>query len=79
MQFHFHIQPSELESIPFYEYEYMAEDLVEILEEKKKAESGQSSEYTMNQNTDSLMKNAGKYMPKMSGFKFPSLSGVGLK
>ena len=57
----------------------MAEDLVEILEEKKKAESGQSSEYTMNQNTDSLMKNAGKYMPKMSGFKFPSLSGVGLK
>lgn len=52
--------------------------MIEILEEKKKAESGQSGD-SGELNTNSYMKNAMKNMPKMGNFKFPSMSGLGLK
>lgn len=64
--------------MPFYEYEYMVEDMIEILEEKEKAESGKSTG-PKDINPESYMKGAMKSMPKMSNFKFPSLSGMGLK
>lgn len=80
MQFHLRIQPSELDNLPFYEYEYMVEDLAEILEDKRKAESGQSSsDDMMNIKPDSLLKGMSKNMPNMGNFKFPSMNGFGLK
>jgi hypothetical protein len=38
LQYHLHIQPSELEKMNYYEYEYMVEDLQEFLKEKNKNE-----------------------------------------
>ena len=63
--------------MPYYEYEYMVEDLIDILKEKSDAENGKSSG---NMTQDSMMKDAEKRMPKMSNFKFPSMpSGMKLK
>lgn len=65
------MQPSEIEQLPYYEYEYMIEDLETIIKEKNDAEGGKSS--GSEQNMDSLMRGASKYMPKQSGFKFPKM------
>lgn len=48
--------------MPYYEYEYIVQNLIDILKEKKEAEEGENSGY----NKDSVMKDAKKYMP--SGF-----------
>lgn len=64
------MQPSEIENMPYYEYEYLIEDLETIIKEKNDAESGKG---VGEQSVDSLMKGASKYMPKQSGLKFPKM------
>lgn len=64
--------------MPYYEYEYMVEDLIDILKEKADAENGKSG--SNNMTPDGMMKGVEKYMPKMNNFKFPSMpSGMKLK
>jgi hypothetical protein len=48
-----------VEAMPFYEYEYIVQNLIDILKEKKEAEEGQSQDTDKN----SVMKDAKKYMP----------------
>lgn len=53
------LQPSEVEAMPYYEYEYIVQNLIDILKEKKEAEEGENSNY----DKDSVMRDAKKYMP----------------
>lgn len=62
--------------MPFYEYEYIVQNLIDILKEKKESEDGQTSDY----DKSSMMKDAKKYMPAgfnpnnpTSSVKMPSI------
>lgn len=56
------LQPSEVEKMPYYEYEYIVQNLIDILKEKQEAEEGQSKSHG-DMNPNSMMKQAGKYLP----------------
>ncbi len=56
------MQPSEVENMPYYEYEFIVQNLIDILKEKQEAEEGQSKQYG-NMNPGQMMKDAGKYLP----------------
>jgi hypothetical protein len=74
--YHLRLQPSEVENLPFYEYEFIVQNLIDILKEKQEAEEGQHKQYA-DMTPGSVMKQAGKYMPKGVGnnsFKMPSMS-----
>lgn len=76
---HLRIQPSEVEALPFYEYEYLVEDLKQMLEDRRREDAGQSGEASVSK----AMADAKRHMPNMSAPKvqapkFPSLpSGLG--
>lgn len=59
MLYHLRLQPSEVEAMPFYEYEYIVQNLIDILKEKQEAEEGQGS----GMDRDSMMQDAKKYLP----------------
>ena len=65
------LQPSEVEAMPYYEYEYVVKNLIDILKEKQEAEEGGQS---MDKST--MMQDAKKYMP--SGFN-PNNPGASMK
>lgn len=76
---HLRIQPSEVEKLPYYEYEYLVEDLKQMLEDRRREEAGQSGDASVSK----AMADAKRAMPsapKMPSPKFPSvpsnLSGV---
>lgn len=59
----------------YYEYEFIVQNLIDILKEKQEAEEGHTKDYS-NMKPDSMMKNASKYMPKMPSMpnvSFPSM------
>ena len=62
------LQPSEVENMCYYEFEYITQNLIDILKEKQEAEEKQSKDYG-DMNPQSMMKN----MPNMGNFKPPSL------
>ena len=57
---------SEIEAMPYWEFEYIVEKLLEILEKRKNAES-KAGEQHVNPSTDAgkLMRDAQRNMPKM--------------
>jgi hypothetical protein len=59
--------------MPYYEYEFIVQNLIDILKEKQEAEEGQSKQYS-DMNPNSMMKNAQKSMPNMGNFKAPSFN-----
>ena len=77
--YHLRLQPSEISQMPYYELEYILENLIDILEKKKEAEEGNDEE--MQERKSSMMSDAKRMMPggmpnvsssgKMSGM--PSL------
>lgn len=82
----FHIQPSEIDRMVFFEYEYLIEDIKEYVEEQKseheKQEKGISSSMpnmnSMMNNMKSNMSLGGNSssnfsMPKMPSFSMPKL------
>jgi hypothetical protein len=78
---HYRTQPSEIEGMPFYEYEYLIEDLKEMLDERKaqeeRSQSGGDSQPSVSKAMSDMRRMAspssfGAGMPK-----FPSIpSGV---
>lgn len=74
MLYHLRLQPSEVENLPFYEFEFIVQNLIDILKEKQEAEEGQSKQYG-DINPNSMMKQAGKYMP--AGLNTNSLKNPG--
>jgi hypothetical protein len=62
--------------MPYYEYEYIVENLIEILKDKQEAEEGSSKDYGESMNGNSMMKNANSMMPSASTFKMPSMPSM---
>jgi hypothetical protein len=63
--YHLRLQPSEVEQMPYYEYEYIVENLINILKEKQEAEENQSKDYGESLSANKMMNNANSMMPKM--------------
>lgn len=72
MLYHLRLQPSEVENLPFYEYEFIVQNLIDILKEKQEAEEGQHKQYA-DMTPGSIMKQAGKHMP--AGYNMPKGPG----
>jgi hypothetical protein len=77
--YHLRLQPSEVEVMPFYEYEYIVQNLIDILKEKQEAEEKQQKSSQTDLSTSKIMRDAGKYLP--SGMKsgmpsMPNMSGL---
>lgn len=74
----FNIQPSEIARMPYYEYEFLLEDIKEFAEEEKKRNKEQEDKYG-NMNPSSMLKSAQKSMPSIkppggsSSFKMPKV------
>mgnify|MGYP001048173404 CR=1 FL=1 len=77
VQHHLHIQPTEIDMLCYYEYQWMVKDLVDMLKEQ----NGDSTDnpYENNEQMDNIKKQANSYtkgmsMPKMGSmgnFKMP--------
>jgi len=67
---HLRIQPSEVESLPYYEYFYIVKELSEMLKEQQKGNTKQ--EESMNEKMDSMKSQMPK-MPNMGSMKAPSI------
>ena len=77
----FHIQPSEIERMPYWEYEYFLKYANQMIEEEQKEQEEQQEGYNMDsikRNANSIMKGQSKNMPKMPSMpsmpKMPSFS-----
>ena len=72
-----HISPSEIDSMPYYEYEYTLFYYNEILEERQEAEKKNSKDYGDKYNVDSMQKKASKQQSNLArsagSFKAPSV------
>jgi|TARA_A100001518_G_C1213898_1_gene56574 hypothetical protein len=72
-----HISPSEIDSMPYYEYEYTLFYYNEILEERQEAEKKNSKDYGDKYNVDSMQKKAAKQQSSLArsagSFKPPSM------
>jgi len=67
----YHIQPSEIERMPFYEYEYMLEDINQINKEQE--------EQNKQQNEDmESMRNSMNPKNMMSSMKMPSMPKINI-
>lgn len=69
----YHIQPSEIDRMPFYEYEYMLEDINSDIKEQEKRQKEEEKKYgniSSPPNYNQMMGNAMRSMPK---FNMPKL------
>ena len=74
----FNIQPSEIARMPFYEYEFLLEDIKEFAEEEKKKNKEQEDKYG-NMNPSAMLRSAQRSIPSIkppggsSSFKMPKV------
>lgn len=66
----YHIQPSEIERMPFYEYEYIIEDINQIHKEQEEQNKKQQEEYD---NMKSSMNPSKMMNSAQNSFKMPSM------
>jgi hypothetical protein len=67
---HLRIQPSEVESLPYYEYFYTVKELSNMLKEQQKGQ--QKQEESQNEQMANMKSQMPK-MPTQSSFKTPSI------
>lgn len=65
------MQPSEIENMPFYEFEITLENLKDFIKEKNDAEKGQHDSANKNMPDMSKFKSPSMSSPKMPSFKMP--------
>ena len=70
-----HLQPSELDLLPFYEYEYTLEMFNEILKDRNDEDKQNTQSYSDKYNTDSMTKSMNN---QMSSFKTPSMPKISM-
>jgi hypothetical protein len=68
---HYHIQPSELERMPYWEYELLLDCINQDIKEENKRNEGENKKYG-NMNTSSMMRDAQRNMPKFNTPTMPS-------
>jgi hypothetical protein len=73
-----HLQPSELDLLPFYEYEFTLEIYNDLLKERNKQEQQNTKDTQDKYNMDGLKSQANRNMsqykaPKMPSIKMPRL------
>lgn len=71
-----HLQPSELDLLPFYEYEYTLEMFNEIIKDRNDDEKKQTSSYDDQYKSMSGMQN--KMSKSMSSYKTPSMPKISM-
>jgi len=79
VQHHLHIQPSEIDTLCYYEYQWMVKDLVDMLKEQNGDKTG--SQDSANEQMEKMKSNASKYtksysgnnLPKLGNFKMPNM------
>jgi len=59
------LQPSEIEGMSYYEYEYITQNLIDILKEKQAAEENSQKGQTDSMNVNSMLKDAKRSLPAM--------------
>jgi hypothetical protein len=62
--------------MPFYEYEYIVQNLIDILKEKQEAEENSHKNSTQDLSTSKIMKDAGKYLPSNMKSGMPSIPNM---
>jgi len=67
---HLRIQPSEVESLPYYEYFYIVKELSEMLKDQQKGNAKQ--EESMNEKMSDMKSQVPK-IPNMNSMKTPSI------
>ena len=66
-----HIQPSELDMLPFYEYEYMIEIYNDIIKERNDKEEKNTEDYENKYNMNGMKNQMKQSMPS---YKMPKIS-----
>lgn len=72
----FHIQPSEIDKMPYWEYEYFIDAVNDNIKEENEASEKQEDAYKSKYNANKIMSNAKSSMPKMpssSSYRAPSM------
>ncbi len=73
----YHLQPSEIDRMAYYEYEWILEEINLIQKEQEKQNEAQQKEYDSmksSMNPGNMMKNAQSSMPNMGNIKMPTMS-----
>jgi hypothetical protein len=70
-----HLQPTELDLLPYYEYEYTLEIYNDLLKERNKQEQQNTKEAEDKYNMDGLKNQASK---SMSNYKTPSMPKISM-
>lgn len=65
-----HVQPSEYESWPYYEYEYFIEDLTEYIENENKKNEEENKKYDMASMKSDISKLTGS-IPSFKNYALP--------
>ena len=72
----YHIQPSEIDRMQFWEYEWYTDEIKEITKEQEKEQKRQEKEHASLQssmNPSNMMRNVSQSMPSVSMPKMPTI------
>lgn len=69
-----HVQPAELDMLPYYEFEYTVEIYNDIVKERNDEEKKQSKEAEDKYNVGSMQKNMTKNMPSYKNPSVPKMN-----
>lgn len=73
----YHIQPSEIDKMQFWEYEWYTDEIKEITKEQEKQNKQQEKDHQAimsGMNPSSMMRTYGSSMPNISSPKMPTIS-----
>lgn len=71
---HFHISPSEIDRMYYWEYEFMLEEVNAHIKSENERQEKENDNYSKNFNPKNYTKNLNNSMPKMTAPKVPKMS-----
>jgi hypothetical protein len=73
-----HVQPTELDMLPYYEFEYTLEIYNDIIKERNDEEKKQNQDAEDKYNIAGMQKNATNMNKNMSSYKQPSMPKISM-
>jgi len=73
-----HVQPTELDLLPYYEFEYTLEIYNDIIKERNDEEKKQNQDAEDKYNISGMKKNTAGMAKNMSGYKMPSMPKISM-